>query len=59
MEERRGSMMKLKTINQINPVAKAMLQNRQPKKVVPAKKGKGTPYNRSKEKRNVLRDQSI
>ena len=52
-------MMKLRTIKPINPVAKAMLQDRQPKRVVPAKKGKGTPYNRSKEKRNVLRDQSL
>ena len=57
MEER--SIMKIPLVKPINPVAKAMLQNRQPKKVVPAKKGKGTPYNRSKEKRNVLRDQSI
>ena len=57
MEER--SIMKIPLVKPINPVAKAMLQDRQPTKVVPAKKGKGTPYNRSKEKRNVLRDQSI
>jgi hypothetical protein len=48
--------MKLRTIKIVNPVARTMLQDRQPPKVVPPKKGKGTPYNRSKEKRNVLRD---
>ena len=49
-------MMKLRTIKPVNPVAQAMLQDRQPPKIVPPKKGKGAKYNRSKEKRNVLRD---
>ena len=44
-------MMKLRTIKPVNPVAQAMLQDRQP-----PKKGKGAKYNRGKEKRNVLRD---
>ena len=48
--------MKLPLIRPVNPVARTMLQDRQPPKIVPPKKGKGTPYNRSKEKRNVLRD---
>ena len=48
--------MKLRTIKIVNPVARTMLQDRRSPKVVPPKKGKGTPYNRSKEKRNVLRD---
>ena len=48
--------MKLPLIKPVNPIARTMLQDRRSPKVVPPKKGKGTPYNRSKEKRNVLRD---
>ena len=39
-----------------NPVAKAMLQDRKPTQVVPAKKGSKVPYNRQQFKKERERD---
>tara|TARA_R110002020_G_scaffold457222_1_gene674059 strand:- start:357 stop:512 length:156 start_codon:yes stop_codon:yes gene_type:complete len=39
-----------------NPVAKAMLQNRQSPQTVPPKKGKGVNVNRSKENKRAIRE---
>ena len=45
-------------VNPVNPVAKAMLQDRKPMQTVKAKKGKGS-YDRKKEKRNSLRSEEL
>ena len=47
--EEQLTISKISSINKVNPVAKAMLQDRRSKSVVPPKKGKGS-YNRAKEK---------
>ncbi len=39
-----------------NPVAKAMLQDRQSPQTVPPKKGKGVKVNRSKENKRAIRE---
>ena len=39
-----------------NPVARAMLQNRQSPSTVPPKKGKGVKVNRSKENKRAIRE---
>jgi len=39
-----------------NPVARAMLQNRQSPSTVPPKKGKGAKVTRSKENVNAIRE---
>ena len=39
-----------------NPVAKAMLQDRQSPQTVPPKKGKGVKVNRSKENERAIRE---
>ena len=53
-------MMKIKsTIGIVNPVAKAMLQERKPPQVVPPKKGSKAKRNRKQEKYNAIRDEEL
>ena len=53
-------MMKIKpTIGIVNPVAKAMLQERKPPQVVLPKKGSKAKRNRKQEKYNALRDEEL
>ena len=52
--------MKIKpTIGIINPVARAMLQERKSPQVVPPKKGGKAKRNRKQEKYNALRDEEL
>tara|TARA_R100000541_G_scaffold9206_1_gene16749 strand:- start:170 stop:331 length:162 start_codon:yes stop_codon:yes gene_type:complete len=52
--------MKIKpTIGIVNPVAKAMLQERKPPQVVLPKKGSKAKRNRKQEKYNALRDEEL
>ena len=52
--------MKIKpTIGIVNPVAKAMLQERKPPQVVPPKKGSKAKHNRKQEKYNAIRDEEL
>ena len=52
--------MKIKpTIGIVNPVAKAMLQERKPPQVVPPKKGGKAKRNRKQEKYNAIRDEEL
>ena len=52
--------MKIKpTIGIVNPVAKAMLQERKPSQVVPPKKGSKAKRNRKQEKYNAIRDEEL
>jgi hypothetical protein len=52
--------MKIKpTIGIVNPVAKAMLQERKPPQVVPPKKGGKAKRNRKQEKYNAIRDEEF
>jgi len=47
------------TIGIVNPVAKAMLQERKPPQVVPPKKGSKAKRNRKQEKYNAIRDEEL
>ena len=47
------------TVGIVNPVAKAMLQERKPPQVVPPKKGGKAKRNRKQEKYNALRDEEL
>jgi|TARA_R110001592_G_scaffold3667_1_gene21084 hypothetical protein len=52
--------MKIKpTIGIVNPVAKAMLQERKPPQVVPPKKGGKAKRNRKQEKYNAIRNEEL
>jgi len=52
--------MKIKpTIGIVNPVAKAMLQERKPPQVVLPKKGSKAKRNRKQEKYNALRNEEL
>ncbi len=52
--------MKIKpTIGIVNPVAKAMLQERKPPQVVLPKKGSKAKRNRKQEKYNAIRDEEL
>ena len=52
--------MKIKpTIGIINPVARAMLQERKSPQVVPPKKGGKAKRNRKQEKYNAVRDEEL
>ena len=50
------SIMKRKTVIHRNPVAKAMLQERQSPKVIPPKKGGKAKLNRKEDERNAIRE---
>lgn len=43
----------------VNPVAKAMLQNRKSPQVVAPKRGKGAKYNRGVNKQNAIRNEEF
>jgi hypothetical protein len=47
------------TIGIVNPVAKAMLQERKPPQVVPPKKGGKAKRNRKQEKYNAIRNEEL
>ena len=51
--------MKRKTVIYRNPVAKAMLQERQPPKVITPKKGGKAKRNRRKDNLNAIRDAKL
>jgi hypothetical protein len=52
--------MKIKpTIGIVNPVARAMLQERKSPQVVPPKKGGKAKRNRKQEKYNAVRDEEL
>ena len=51
-----GVDMKRKTVIHRNPVAKAMLQERQSPKVIPPKKGGKAKLNRKEDERNAIRE---
>jgi len=53
--------MKRKPVGIVNPVAKAMLQERKAPQVVPARKGnkKSKPANRKMELKNAIRDAEL
>ena len=52
--------MKIKpTIGIVNPVAKAMLQERKPPQVVLPKKGSKAKRNRKQENHNAIRDEEL
>jgi hypothetical protein len=52
--------MKIKpTIGIVNPVAKAMLQERKSPQVVPPKKGGKAKRNRKKDKYNAIRNEEL
>ena len=48
--------MKIKSVGVVNPVARAMLQERKSPQVVPPKKGGKAKRNRKQEKYNAVRD---
>ena len=52
-------MMKIKKPNLINPVARAMLQDRKSPQVVLPKKGNKAKRNRKKEFKDALRDAEL
>ena len=56
---KRQTMMKIKKPNLINPVAKAMLQDRKSPQVVLPKKGNKAKRNRKKEFKDALRDAEL
>ena len=43
----------------VNPVAKAMLQDRKSPQVVAPKRGKGAKYNRGVSKRDAIRNEDV
>jgi len=47
------------TVGIVNPVAKAMLQERKPPQVVPPKKGGKAKRNRKQEKYNAIRNEEL
>jgi len=49
-------IMKRKTVIHRNPVAKAMLQERQSPKVIPPKKGGKAKRNRKEDNKNAIRE---
>jgi hypothetical protein len=51
--------MKVPLIKPINPVAKAMLQERKSPLVVPSKKGNKAKRNRGEEFKNALRNEEL
>ena len=52
-------MAKKISVGVVNPVAKAMLQERKSPQVVPPKKGSKAKRNRSKDKINAIRDAKL
>ena len=52
-------MAKKISVGVVNPVAKAMLQERKPPQVVPPKKGSKAKRNRKQEKYNAIRDEEL
>ena len=52
-------MVKKVSVGIVNPVAKAMLQERKAPQVVPPKKGSKAKRNRKQEKHNALRDEKL
>ncbi len=54
-----GTMKIKPTIGIVNPVAKAMLQERKSPQVVPPKKGSKAKRNRKGDKYNALRDEEL
>ena len=54
-----GTMKIKPTIGIVNPVAKAMLQERKPPQVVPPKKGSKAKRNRKQENHNAIRDEEL
>ena len=54
-----GTMKIKPTIGIVNPVAKAMLQERKPPQVVLPKKGSKAKRNRKQEKYNAIRDEEL
>ena len=54
-----GTMKIKPTIGIVNPVAKAMLQERKPPQVVPPKKGGKAKRNRKQEKYNAIRNEEL
>ena len=51
--------MKIKSVGVVNPVARAMLQERKSPQVVPPKKGGKAKRNRKQEKYNAVRDEEL
>ena len=52
--------MKIKpTIGIVNPVAKAMLQERKPPQVIPPKKGGKAKRNRKRDNHNAIRNEKL
>ena len=52
--------MKIKpTIGIVNPVAKAMLQERKPPQVIPPKKGGKSKRNRKRDNHNAIRNEKL
>jgi hypothetical protein len=52
-------MIKKVSVGIVNPVAKAMLQERKAPQVVPPKKGSKVKRNRKQEKYNAIRDEKF
>jgi hypothetical protein len=53
------NMAKKVSVGIVNPVAKAMLQERKAPQVVPPKKGSKAKRNRKQEKYNAIRDEKF
>ena len=54
-----GTMKIKPTIGIVNPVAKAMLQERKPPQVIPPKKGNKAKRNRKRDNQNAIRDEKL
>ena len=54
-----GTMKIKPTIGIVNPVAKAMLQERKPPQVVPPKKGSKAKRNRKRDNHNAIRNEKL
>ena len=52
-------MVRKVSVGIVNPVAKAMLQERKAPQVVPPKKGSKAKRNRKQEKHNAIRDEKF
>ena len=52
-------MVKKVSVGVVNPVAKAMLQERKAPQVVPPKKGSKAKRNRKREKHDAIRDEKF
>jgi hypothetical protein len=53
------NMVKKVSVGVVNPVAKAMLQERKAPQVVPPKKGSKAKRNRKREKHDAIRDEKF